>query len=162
MSNKVIFEDYSAKVLQALETKTLNFLEEAGGLVESKAKENTRVASGKTRRDWGHIVDEKGLKVTIGNTNINGLYEEFGTGEYDLYGKGRKGGWWICSDQLDGKTKALFESKYHFKKRYGEGGKVFYYTTGKKGTRALMEAFQNSKGAIDNKARAIFKELNNK
>lgn len=162
MANKVIFEDYSAKVLQALETKTLNFLEEAGGLVESKAKENTRVASGKTRRDWDHIVDEKGLKVTIGNTNINGVYEELGTGEYALYGNGRKGGWWICADQLDGKTRALFETKYHFRKGYGKGGKVFYYTKGKRGTQALEKAINSSKSSIENRARQIFKEMGSK
>lgn len=162
MALKIKFEDYSVKVTKELENAAFNFLEESGGLVESKVKDLTRVASGETRREWDHVVDKAGLKVTIGNPLENALWEERGTGEYALYGKGRKGGWWICSDQLDGKTKALFESKYHFKKRYGEGGKVFYYTTGKKGTRALMEAFQNSKGAIDNKARAIFKELNNK
>ena len=104
---------------------------------------------------------EKELKVTIGNPNENALWEERGTGEYALYGKGRKGGWWIPADKLDIKTRALFESKYHFRKGYGKGGKVFYYTTGKKGTRALLKAFQSSKGTIDNKAKSIFRELNN-
>lgn len=81
------------------------------------------------------------------------------TGEYALYGKGRKGGWWICADQLDGKTKALFESKYHFKKRYGKGGKVFYYTKGKKGTQALEKAMKSSQSSIVSRAKQIFKEL---
>lgn len=162
MALKIKFEDYSVKVTKELENAAFNFLEEAGGLVEAKVKDLTRVASGQTRREWDHVVDKAGLKVTIGNPNINALYEERGTGEYGLYGKGRKGGWWICADQLDGKTKALFESKYHFKKRIGKGGKVFYFTRGKKGTRALMNAFKKSKNGIDNKAKAIFKELNNK
>lgn len=159
MATKIVFEDYSVKVLNALESKSVNFLEEAGGLVESKAKENTRVASGQTRRAWNHVVDKGELKVTIGNPLENAIWESFGTGEYSLHGNGRKGGWWICADQLDGKTKALFESKYHFKKRYGKGGKVFYYTKGKKGTQALEKAFQDSKGAIENRAKQIFKEL---
>lgn len=84
------------------------------------------------------------------------------TGEYALYGKGRKGGWWICADQLDGKTRALFENKYHFRKGYGKGGKVFYYTRGKKGTQALEKAINISKSSIENRAIQIFKELGNK
>lgn len=159
MATKIIFEDYSAKVLQNVDSESANFLEEAGGLVEAKVKDLTRVASGQTRREWDHVVDKAGLKVTIGNPNINALWEERGTGEHAMFGKGRKGGWWICSDQLDGKTKALFETKYHFKKERGEGGKVFYFTTGKKGTQALETAMKNSKSSIKNRAEQIFKGL---
>lgn len=159
MALKIKFEDYSVKVTKELENAAFNFLEEAGGLVESKVKDLTRVESGETRRKWDHVVDKAELKVTIGNPNENAIWEERGTGEYSLYGKGRKGGWWICADQLDGKTKALFETKYHFKKERGEGGKVFYFTTGKKGTQALETAMTNSKSSIKNRAEQIFKGL---
>ena len=162
MANKVVFEDYSVKVLNALQSKAENFLEESGGLVESKTKDLTRVQSGKTRRSWNHIVNKGDLTVNIGSPDENALWEERGTGEYALYGKGRKGGWWICEDQLDSKTRSLFENKYHFKKRKGKGGKVFYYTKGKKGTQALEIAMKNSQSSIVNRAKKIFREMNSK
>ena len=43
MATEIKFVDYSVKVTKAIEEKALNFLEESGGLVESKAKELTRV-----------------------------------------------------------------------------------------------------------------------
>ena len=78
MALKIKFEDYSVKVTKELENAAFNFLEESGGLVESKVKDLTRVASGETRREWGHVVDKSGLKVTIGNPLENALWEERG------------------------------------------------------------------------------------
>lgn len=160
MGNRIVFEDYSAKILAEIQNKSDVFLEEVGGEIESKAADFTRVASGQTRRDWGHTVNSSALEVTIGNNNENAIWEEFGTGEYAVKGNGRKGGWWIAADSLDPKTRSLFETKYHFRKGYGKGGKLFYYTRGKKGTEALNKALQSGKGIITAEAIKIFKGLN--
>ena len=163
MALKIKFVDYSAKVTAELDEATFNFLEEAGSTVEDRVKKLTRVDSGKTRDKWDHVVDKAGLKVTVGNPLENAIWEERGTGEYALYGKGRKGGWWIPAKKLDPRTIGLFESKYNFIKSVDEDtGEAFYFTRGKKGTRALHKAFKNSKGEITKKAKAIFKELDSK
>ena len=152
------FFDYSIPVKNAIDEQVAKFLEEAGGLVESKAKDNTRVDSGATRKLWSHVV--QGNKCTIGNPFENAIWEEFGTGEHSA--KGRKGGWWIPAWKLDNRTRYVLENKYHFKKRYGKRGRAYYYTEGKKGTQAFEKAFDSSKPLIEKRAKEIFGELNKK
>lgn len=159
MANKVEFIDNSVKIKDEIESLCYTFLEEAGAEIESQAVNNTRTQSGQTKRKWGHRVDKSALEVKIGNSAENSIWEEYGTGEYALNGDGRKGGWWICSDDLDPKTRSLFDTKYHFKKRYGKGGKVFYYTKGKKGTRALYKAIKTKKPTIKSYGQSVFKGL---
>lgn len=133
MSDHVEFEDYSMKVLNAIDDAVSTFLEEAGAEVESQAKRNTRVDTGQTKSSWNHIVDEGEKKVTIGNPLENAIWEEFGTGEYAVKGNGRSTPW-----------------KYkHYK--YG-----WLTTTGKLPTRAFQHAIDTCKNKINSQAQKIF------
>jgi len=152
----VTFTDNSINIKAQISDKTAQFLEEAGAEIESQAIHNTRVQSGQTKRNWKHTVNSVGDTVTIGNTEQNAAWEEFGTGEYALAGDGRRGGWYVCTDMLDAKTKSLFESKYTFKKSYGKNGKEFYFVLGKKPTRALHNAYADKKATIINHANTLF------
>lgn len=129
----VEFHDFSMEVKAALESAVEQFLEEAGGELESQAVRNqTRVDTGQTKGGWTHIVEDK--KVTIGNPLENAIWEEFGTGEYSIKG-GRKGGW-VYRDKRTGK---------------------FYKTRGKTALRPLHNAFTASKGKIIRRAEQILK-----
>jgi hypothetical protein len=129
----VEFTDNSMEVKAALESAVEQFLEEAGGELESQAMRNqTRVDTGQTKGGWTHIVDDK--KVTIGNPLENAIWEEFGTGEYSIKG-GRKGGW-VYRDKRTGK---------------------FYKTRGKTALRPLHNAFTANKSKIIRRAEQILK-----
>ena len=118
----IIFEDFTMKVLNAIADKANQALEEAASEIESEAKRNTRVASGQTKNNWQHFVDDVQHEATIGNPMENAIWEEFGTGEYAVNGDGRKGGWTYQDEK-------------------GE----FHHTHGKKPTRALQRAFDSKK-----------------
>ena len=129
----VQFTDNSMEVKSALDSAIEQFLEEAGGELESQAMRNqTRVDTGQTKGGWTHIVEDK--KVTIGNPLENAIWEEFGTGEYSIKG-GRKGGW-VYRDKRTGK---------------------FYKTRGKTALRPLHNAFTANKSKIIRRAEQILK-----
>ncbi len=129
----VQFTDNSMEVKAALDSAVEQFLEEAGGELESQAMRNqTRVDTGQTKGAWTHIGEDK--KVTIGNPLENAIWEEFGTGEYSIKG-GRKGGW-VYRDKRTGK---------------------FYKTRGKTALRPLHNAFTAGKGKIIRRAEQILK-----
>ena len=65
------------------------------------------------------------MSVTVGSPLENAIWEEFGTGEYALYGNGRKGGWYYVDELGDG-----------------------HYTHGKTTNRALHNALQTLKPQI--------------
>ena len=144
LKTSVQFFDYSIEVKNAMDSLKEKFLEEAGGLVESRVKDNTRTFTSRTKNQWQHVVSKD--KVTIGNSTMNAVWEEFGTGEHSA--KGRKGGWYIPEWKLDSVTKNALENKYRFKKKFGSGGRVYYYTTGKKGTEPFKKAWENSENEV--------------
>lgn len=152
----VEFFNNTVEVKNAMKEQIAKFLEESGGLVEARAKQNTRTESGKTKNAWTHVVE--GNRCTIGNPLENAIWEEFGTGE-NVSG-GRKGGWWIPAWTLDSRTINLFKYKYHFKEGYGSNGKKYYFTEGKKGTQAFQKAWDYSKPRVKKRADEIFGELN--
>lgn len=123
----VIFEDYSIEVQGVIDSKINAVLEECAGELESQAKRNTRVDTGKTKTAWKHHVDETTHTAYVGNTEQNAIWEEFGTGEYALEGKGRKGGWVYRTPK-------------------GE----FFHTHGKKPSRAFWNAYNSLKSKIIN------------
>ena len=96
---KVIFEDYTIQVLNAIDSKINAVLEECAGEMESQVKRNTRVDSGQTKNNWQHYVDDSNHTAYIGNPEENSIWEEFGTGEHALAGNGRKGGWSYKDDE---------------------------------------------------------------
>lgn len=96
---KVIFEDYTIQVMNAIDSKINAVLEECAGEIESQTKRNTRVDTGQLKNSWQHKVDDSEHIAYIGNPDENSIWEEFGTGEYALNGNGRIGGWSYKDDE---------------------------------------------------------------
>lgn len=126
------FQDNSIKVISALQDECIAFLYEAGESLAGQVADNSRVGSGQLKGSWQNKVDEGELKATVGSPLENAIWEEFGTGEYALYGNGRKGGW-------------------HYQ---DENGK-WHHTYGKTPTRAFHNAYVTMKPAIINRAKQI-------
>lgn len=137
----VIFEDNTIEVISAISEKLEATLEECAGEIESQAKRNTRVDTGKTKSSWRHRVTGSMMAAqhiaTIGSSDENAIWEEFGTGEYALKGDGRKGGWVYKDEQ------------------YG----CWWRTFGKKPSRAFWKAYTSLKNAIITKLQNSLKGL---
>ena len=121
----VKFEDYRVKVKEAMKDAAIAFLHEASGELVSQTVRNTAVGQGQLKGSWDYRVDEGNLESQIGSPLENAIWEEFGTGEYALYGNGRKGGWYYVDE-------------------FGDG----HYTHGKTPNRALHNALQTLKPQI--------------
>lgn len=123
----VQFDDYTIKVIDAMDDRINAVLEECAGELESQVKRNSRVATGQTKNSFRHRVNTATHEAFIGSNDINAIYEEFGTGEYALQGNGRKGGWFYVDEK-------------------GEG----HFTYGKKPSRAFHKAYISTKSKIIN------------
>ncbi len=132
----VQFEDNSIKVKAAISAAIIAWLYEAAGNIEAQAKRNTKVDTGQTKGSWSYVVDESAGEATIGSSYENAIWEEFGTGEYALYGDGRKGGW-----------------------VYKDSKGNYCYTKGKQPCRMLWNAFSTFKSAIVTSAEAKLRGL---
>ncbi len=132
----IIFEDFTVEVQGAIDKNINIVLEECAGEVESAAKRNSRVKTGKTKNSFRHKVDTALHEASIGSSDENAIWEEFGTGEYALQGNGRKGGW-----------------------VYKDAAGEYHHTHGKTPSRALWKAFTALKGKIINKIQNSFKGL---
>lgn len=137
MSNIIKFEDYSDKVINAINREVLNALEEASGELEGQVKSNTKVKTSKTKNSWDHVVNEDKYEAYIGSNYENAIWEEFGTGIYAQNGNGRKDVPWVYQDE-DGK---------------------WHRTKGKKPRRALQRAFEGMKNTIEKYFKERFKNL---
>ena len=129
MANDVVFEENSIKVKAAIADRVEAALEECAGELESQVKRNSRVDTGKTKNSWRHKVTGSVLiehyEATIGSSEENAIWEEFGTGEYALNGNGRKGGWTYVDEKGDG-----------------------HFTRGKKPSRAFYKTYISLKDKI--------------
>lgn len=132
----VEFKDNSLKVKAALNEKTIAWLHEAAGEIESQSKRNTRADTGQLKNSWANTVDESNGTATVGSPLENAVWEEFGTGEYALHGDGRKTAW-------------------TYKDRKGK----WHRTSGKRPSRALNNAFASSKGKLKSRLKKMLKEL---
>lgn len=132
----VEFKDNSLKVKAALNEKTIAWLHEAAGEIESQSKRNTRVDTGQLKNSWANTVDESNGTATVGSPLENAVWEEFGTGEYALHGDGRKTSW-------------------TYKDRKGK----WHRTSGKRPSRALNNAFASSKGKLKARLEQILKGM---
>lgn len=151
MSNEIIFIDNSDDIKNLLEEKVIAAIYETAGEIESAAKRNTRIGKvngGKTKEGWGYNVDEGSLTAYIGNTQENAIWEEFGTGEYALEGKGRSGGWYIMIGEGEGQIPEKVAKAYKMKIYCGKDGKRFVHTYGKKPSKALQRAYIKNKHAL--------------
>ena len=132
----VEFHDYTIKVKDAIDDGVNIVLEECAGELESQVKRNSRVATGKTKNSFRHIVDEKEHRATVGSSDENSIWEELGTGEYALNGDGRKGGW-----------------------AYQDAKGEWHFTHGKKPSRAFWNAYTSMKNKIINRIQNFLKGL---
>lgn len=98
----VIFRDLSDDVVDALGDAVGIWLEDSASELEAKTKDLSRVDTGHTKRSYAHAVDPQAKVAIVGSPLENAIWEEFGTGEYALYGNGRKGGW--LYENRDGET----------------------------------------------------------
>ena len=130
------FDDFTIEVMNAMEDSINAVLEECAGELEDQTKRNTRVASSQTKNNWRHHVDDAKHVATIGNTEENSIWEEFGTGEYALEGNGRQGDW-------------SYEDE--------EGN--WHHTHGKKPSRAFWNAYNALKNPIINRIQEAMKGL---
>ena len=121
----VEFQDFSIQVKGKISDRVNAALEECAGELESQTKRNSRVATGRTKNSFRHVVDDETHTAYIGSDMENAIWEEFGTGEHALNGDGRKGGW-----------------------RYKDERGEWHYTTGKKPSRAFWRAYTSLKTAI--------------
>ena len=134
--SQVKFDDFTIKVMEVMDDHINAVLEECAGELETQAKRNTRVDTSKTKNNWKHRVDDDKHEATIGNTEENSIWEEFGTGEHALKGNGRKGGWFYVDET-------------------GKG----HFTHGKKPSRAFWHAYTSLKKAIIQHIQDSFKGL---
>ena len=134
--SKVVFNDYSVKVIDSMDDKILAVLEECAGEIESRAKRNSRVRSEQTKNSFQHFVDAETKTAFIGSNFENAIWEEYGTGEYALEGNGRKGGW-------------------SYKDEKGN----WHHTTGKTPSRAFWKAYNSLKIKIKNHIQNSLKGL---
>ena len=136
MASKIVFEDYTIKVKEVMDDKINAVLEECAGELESQVKRNTRVDTGKTKNSFRHKVDDASHTATIGSSDENAIWEEFGTGEHALEGNGRKGGW-----------------------AYQDAKGDWHFTHGKKPSRAFWNAYTSLKSKIINHIQEVMKGL---
>ena len=163
MANNVEFTDNRVKVKAELNKALVAFLREASAEIKTQAERNTPVGeSSQLRRSWDTIVDEGNLQAIVGNTVEYAIYQELGTGEYALEGKGRKGYWVFVKDSNSGsisrstKIYTLAEAKeimIYLRKK----GLEAYYTNGTRPKRMLYRAFKMWKPRIEARAKQIFK-----
>jgi hypothetical protein len=130
------FEDYTMKVIDAMNDKINAVLEECAGEMESAVKQNSRVKTSQTKNSFQHHVDEEKHEAVVGSPLENAIWEEFGTGEHALKGNGRKGGWFYVDED-------------------GEG----HFTHGKKPSRAFWHAYQSLKAPIQKRIQEALKGL---
>lgn len=162
MSANVEFQDFSVQVKGAMHDAVIAALHTVASELMSQAIRNT--ATGKinngsrTKGAWKYVVDESKLEATVGNTEENAIWEEFGTGEYALEGKGRRGGWYIPIGDGEGMISQQVVDAYHMTVISGKDKKKFAYTTGKKPKRMLHNAFVENKAKLIRLAEDIIKE----
>ena len=134
----ITFRDNSVLVKAALRRALGTWLEETAYVIESQAKQNTAVDTGQTKNAWSHTVNTSKGEALVGNPLENAVWEEYGTGDYALEGKGRKGGWFYEDEK-------------------GQG----HFTHGKRPRRMLHNAFHTKKTAVIRRAEEILRgELN--
>lgn len=156
---QIEFEDNTEQIIEEMQLKAIAWLEEAGGEIEARAKSNSRRqrGGGSTAGSFRHEVDEETMICSIGSPKENAIWEEFGTGEYALNGDRRSGAWYVPVASYTGEKKPTYNGKVVIV--HGKNGVDFYKTNGKRGTRALFNAFNSLKGAVKNKAQMDFRDL---
>ena len=161
MAARVEFQNFSIQCKDALDDAVNQFLEEAASELESQAIRNSDFSSD-VKNNWKHVVNESKKEATVGNTLQLAIWTEFGTGEYALEGKGRKGYWVYVKGNTSvkeanpGKARTLREAQQAVA-FLREKGLDAHYTKGQKPRRMLHNAFETKKAAIIRRAEQVLK-----
>lgn len=83
----VVFNDYSADVLNEFHDAVLRALERCGSQAEGYAKDLSPVDTGNLRNSISHKVDDGEPAVYIGSNTSYAAYVELGTGKYTEGGR---------------------------------------------------------------------------
>lgn len=161
----VEFHNFSVKCKGAVESKAIAYLHEASGEIEAETIRNSsnEVYRGKQARQLWHTQVDTNKKVAmVGSPDEPAYWEELGTGEYALYGNGRKD-WWVYVEGNDDPR----PNQKHYTKAEAEGvaaslrarGLPAHATNGRKPNRPLYRAFTAKKSALIRRAEQLFKEL---
>jgi hypothetical protein len=150
---KVEFQDFTVQVQNTMDDVAHAALEEACGELESQVKRNTKVgkvAGSQLKNKWKHMIITKNGEVQgiVGNPLERAIWYEFGTGDYALEGKGRKGGWYIPIGNGKNEISQAVVDAYGFKVVKGKGGKKFAHTYGMKPRRPLFKAYTTLKNVL--------------
>ena len=83
----VVFNDYSAAVLNEFHDAVMRALERCGSEAEGYAKDLAPVDTGNLRNSISHAVDEGELAAYVGSNTSYAAYVELGTGKYASGGR---------------------------------------------------------------------------
>lgn len=121
----------------------LKWLEETSGEIEAQTKRNSAVGSAgaPTKNSWRHQVNSSAMEAVVGSSEINAIYEEYGTGEYAAHGNGRSTPWYVPVENVVGYKKPSYQGKVVIV--YGKGGKQYYKTDGKEPKMMLHNAWDS-------------------
>ena len=161
-NSDVEFTDNSVKVKAELNQTLIAFLREASAEIKTQAERYSPTGSAQLKRSWDTVVDAGKLEAIIGNSLEYAIYQELGTGEYALEGKGRKGYWVYVKDSDSGSTTrstksyTLAEAK-RIMAYLRDKGLEAYYTKGTRPKRMLYKSFTMYKPKIEARAKQIFK-----
>lgn len=153
MADNIRFEGNAMQIINKMNDEFAAFLEEASGELETQTKRNMDKlihSTGNTKQNWKHVVDEGKLEAVVGNPLQTAIWLEFGTGDYALEGKGRKGGWWIKVGNGTNEISPSDAAAYGWKKvrKDKDGNLTYVFTTGMKPKRPLHKAKESTKGKI--------------
>lgn len=169
----VEFEDFTIRVLAAIDEKAIGFLYEQAGELTAQIKRN--VPSGKDynsqlKDSFSYQIDESKLEATIGSPLERALWNEYGTGEFSDSAKGGRKGYWVYvkgntpADEggydyyTGGKEYTLEEAKQIVAMMRADGLDA-RYTKGQYPKRSMRNAYIKMKPKIIREAQKRFKEL---
>lgn len=154
--NSFTFTSYVPEITERFVMLKNQWLEESASEIERDAKELSIPDTGQTKSHYSHIVYPSQNKAQVGNTLMNAVYEEFGTGEYAMNGKGRKGYWVYVKGSNGTDYESSTPRKYYtlaqakrIMRYLRSKGLEAYYTKGKHPRRPLYRAFFNGRKKIE-------------
>jgi len=160
---QVEFEDFSVKVIDAMDEACIAFLHEAAAELMSQAKRKTKMGPKDgydVKGSWKYEVDEGDKSAKVGNPLEASYWEELGTGEYALNKDGRKG-WWVY---VEGESNSPSRQPIRTKQEAEETaaylrskGLPAHATNGREPNRPLHNAFVENKAKIIRRAEQIIK-----
>lgn len=114
------FEENTVKILKVTEDSIEAALLEAAAEIVSQTAQNTRVDTGQLKGSWKANVSKtaNGYEAVIGSPLENAIWEEFGTGEQSITGKGRKN--WHGKSASRAFWKAYIKTKPKIQKHFEE------------------------------------------